>query len=198
MHIPGPSGVLEAELTTTADASGCFAVLCHPHPLYGGSMDDDVVGALEAVLLATGVACLRFNFRGVGESEGGYDGGAGELDDLFAVVAWLRAEHAPPHLWLGGYSFGASVVWRGLAELHPDRALLIAPPTRVMDFGSADPAVPVDAFFGSEDDYVDPEALASRVNVRGHVIDGANHFFGGHLLELEQSISRALGRRGLR
>jgi len=194
MKIPGPSGALEAALTTTADASDCFAVLCHPHPQYGGSMEDSVVGVLEAALLGAGVACVRFNFRGVGASEGRYDGGPGEQDDLIAVVDWLLGEHDPTHLWLGGYSFGASVVWHTLGRLQPERALLVAPPTRVMQFDGADPALPVDTFSGSEDDYVDAQALERLPNVRSHVISGADHFFSGHLLELERSISRALIR----
>jgi hypothetical protein len=194
MKIPGPSGVLEAALTTTADASDCFAVLCHPHPEYGGSMEDSVVGVLEAALLGAGVACVRFNFRGVGASEGRYDGGSGEQEDLIAVVDWLRDEHEPTHLWLGGYSFGASVVWHALDRIEPERALLVAPPTRVTQFEVLDPAVPVDTFSGSDDDYVDLQILERLPSVRSHVIHGADHFFSGHLLELERSISRTLIR----
>ena len=194
MDIPGPVGALEAELTTTADSAGAFAVLCHPHPQYGGNMHDAVLKVLETVLLGSGVACLRFNFRGVGGSDGRYDGNGGEVEDLLAVVAWLRDAHAPRSLVLGGYSFGASIVWQALTEVDAVRALLIAPPTAMMAFEPLANEVPVDIFAGERDEFVDMSALEGLPNARLHPLPGANHFFSGAADALEHSISRALAR----
>ena len=98
--IPGPVGALEARVE--AGGSGRWAILCHPHPLYGGSMHDAVLDTVATVLAEQDVGRVRFNFRGVGASDGQYDEGRGEADDLIAVRDWLATEHAPDELWLGG------------------------------------------------------------------------------------------------
>ena len=177
VNIPGPAGKLEATLTHADAGNGQFAVLCHPHPLYGGNMHDAVLAVLESALVASGRSCLRFNFRGAGLSDGDYSGGEGEAADLEAAIAWLEAEHHPASLVLGGYSFGAHVVWRCLDAARPERVLLIAPPVGLMDFSARTPSAPVDVFSGDDDDYVDLAALASLEGAVTHVIEGANHFF---------------------
>ncbi|MEZ5557383.1 MAG: hypothetical protein R3E86_02385 [Pseudomonadales bacterium] len=156
MDIPGPVGALEADFSAGATPARGHAVLCHPHPLYGGSMHDAVLGCVSDALLSAGVSCLKFNFRGVGASEGRHDGRGGEVEDLGAALAWLLAE--PPDgvpvtsLWLCGYSFGAHVVWQYLARQASGtgrahalassaggrvaRVLLVAPPVGPMAFPS--------------------------------------------------------------
>ena len=178
--IPGPAGALEARVE--AGGSGRWAILCHPHPLYGGSMHDAVLDTVAAVLAERDVGRVRFNFRGVGASDGEYDDGRGEVDDLIAVRDWLAAEHAPEELWLGGYSFGSSVVWRAASRVpEARRIVLIAPPVGAMDFAPPDDALGarVTIVAGTEDPFVDLAAVrqwsAGRCEVR--TVNGADHFF---------------------
>ncbi len=192
MDIPGPAGALEAQLDHSPVASSGFAVLCHPHPQYGGSMHDAVLNTLAGALLADGISCLRFNFRGVGASEGSSSGGTAEADDLLAAVAWLRAEYSPESLWLGGYSFGASMVWQAAAAIDAERLLLIAPPVGLMPFSEQDLSARVDVFAGDRDDYVDFAQLATLRGATVHQLNGADHFFMGFHDELRERISAAI------
>jgi uncharacterized protein len=200
VNIPGPAGALQAQLTistrTASAPAAPWAILCHPHPQYGGNMHDMVLASLEAALLAAGVSCLRFNFRGVGGSEGAYGGGAGEVEDLVAVVNWLQREHSPTQLWLGGYSFGAFVVWQAISRLDPARVLLVAPPVGMMSFEPLAATAAVDIFAGDQDDFVDLQQLASLRGTRQHLLPGADHFFQGQLDELQQRISSVLTATG--
>ena len=180
IHIPGPAGELEAVLTESSNHAGRSAVLCHPHPQYGGSMHDAVLDTAERALLATGTHCLRFNFRGVGASAGSHDGGVGEVDDVAAVVTWLRAERPGDELILGGYSFGAAMAWHALDRIEePARVLLIAPPVGMMDLPSRSLGAPVDVVTGDQDQFVDADVLAGWQGVAVHTIEGADHFFAG-------------------
>ena len=170
LSITGPAGTLEAMLDAPGVAGGKLPILCHPHPLYGGSMHDAVLDLVNQALDAVGVNCLRFNFRGTGESEGKFDGGDGEAEDLLAVVDWAR-EQRIQSLWLGGYSFGAHVLCKALPKIaDPARVLLVAPPNGVMDF--PEPAAPctVDVFAGERDEFVDPVELAEWKGARLHIV----------------------------
>jgi len=193
LDIPGPAGALEARFDATGGAVRGHAVLCHPHPLYGGTMNDAVLDCLAQTLLNNGVSCLRFNFRGVDKSEGSYDGNGGEVEDLCSVVGWLQSEHAGSPLWLGGYSFGASVVWQGLAGMpEPYRVLLVAPPVGSMAFPDRDLNCPVDVFIGDADEFARRDALEAWQGIRRHIIAGGNHFFLNHLDTLRQRIEQAI------
>jgi alpha/beta superfamily hydrolase len=193
LDFPGPAGALEARLDAANGPVRAHAVLCHPHPLYGGTMNDAVLDCLAQTLLGSGVSCLRFNFRGVGNSGGRYDGNGGEVEDLRAAVGWLQSEHSPSQLWLGGYSFGANVVWQCLAGMpEPHRVLLIAPPVGSMSFPELDLSCPVDIFIGDADEYARQDALAAWRGVRAHTIVGANHFFLGQRETLQQRIEQAI------
>lgn len=193
LSLAGPAGAIEAELTG-AD-TGPVAVLCHPHPLYGGSMDDTVLDTVARVLIGRGIAVLRFNFRGVGASAGRHDGGGGEVDDLRAVLGWLAATHPDRPRLLGGYSFGAAVACALLGD--PDtagieRALLVAPPVGRLPVAEPDGRVPVDVFAGEADPFVDRPVLAGWRHARIQLIAGADHFFNGAWSALEQAIRDAL------
>src|SRR5208282_820036 len=96
-----------------------FAVICHPHPLYGGTLDNKVVWALARAFGELGAATIRFNFRGVGKSAGNYDAGVGETADTLAMVAYGRARWPRASLWLAGFSFGGVVALRAAAQAHP-------------------------------------------------------------------------------
>ena len=166
-------------------------MICHPHPLYGGDMDNPVVIRAAEVAQAVGLATLRFNFRGVGASEGSHAGGVGEGDDARAALATL-AERLPAGrpLALGGYSFGAWVAARvAMLEAGGLHALcLIAPPLAMLDFGFARPVAHTLLVAGSRDTYCSAEALralAARLpGAETVVVDGAEHFFFGKLFPL--------------
>ncbi|MCZ6710176.1 MAG: alpha/beta fold hydrolase [Gammaproteobacteria bacterium] len=193
IDVPGPAGVLEAQLSEPPSTGGQYAVLCHPHPQFGGTMHDTVLDILAGALERRGVACLRFNFRGVGASAGEHDGAGGEVDDVLAAVALLQAEYEPTALTLGGYSFGASMVWQALDKLDtPERVLLVAPPVGVMEFNARELDCPVEVFVGDQDQYVEQRALDEWRGVRAHVIGGADHFFSGRWEALDAALNAAL------
>src|SRR2546423_13546714 len=134
--LPGPVGSLEAatNVPESADARAGVAVICHPHPLQGGTMHNKVVTTLERSLRELGLATVVFNFRGTGASDGVFDDGIGETDDLLAVARW--AQHVRPRdaLWLAGFSFGSYVAARAAAQLPVRQMISIAPPVGRWDF----------------------------------------------------------------
>ncbi len=182
MFIQGPAGNIEAQWDQTPDAINT-AVLCHPHPLFGGSMHDGVLQLASLVFNQCGINCLRFNFRGVGGSEGAHDKGVGEIEDLNTVVSWLANERPKQKPWLVGYSFGANVVWQGLKRYRAAQlggVLLIAPPVGRMSFSEFESLpCPVFAVAGDRDDYVDTDAFLAWAQVNTSIISGADHFFSG-------------------
>jgi alpha/beta superfamily hydrolase len=191
--VPVPGGpALEARLALLSGLKGGF-VLCHPHPLYGGDMDNPVVIRAAEVAQAAGYATLRFNFRGVGASEGVHDKGQGEQDDVRAAMAALAAR-LPPGARLGaiGYSFGAHTAARATRP-GPTPLGLIAPPLGMYDWGFLEPgAAPLLLVAGSRDAYCPLEALHRLARATGateRVIEGADHFFFGKLYPLGEAIA---------
>ncbi|MFU8813921.1 MAG: alpha/beta hydrolase [Pseudomonadales bacterium] len=201
MEITGPAGRIDADYQAASATPIAQAVLCHPHPQYGGNMHDAVLDCAATVLLDAGVGVLRFNFRGVGRSAGSYDGGRGELDDLLAAVAWLQQAYPNQPLWLGGYSFGAHVAWQASAAASaaaaaaaaaPQRVLLLAPPIGAMPFPAHQPHCRVDVFAGDSDQFIDQPRLAAWAEADVHLIPGADHFFTGKTAALAEQIREAL------
>ena len=178
------------------DAPKGGLVVCHPHPLYGGEMENPVVVRAVEVGWEQGLSTLRFNFRGVGRSEGTHAAGVGERDDARAAImhlaAWLPAE-AP--LGLAGYSFGASVAAAVPATDPPVAALaLIAPPLGMVDVAApVAPGRPTLVVAGTRDQYCPVEALeafARRIpGARSAIIEGADHFFFGKLFPLGEALA---------
>jgi hypothetical protein len=177
------------------------AVVCHPHPMYGGSMHNNVVDAILAALWQAGYATLRFNFRGVGESEGEHDGGPGEVDDALAAMSYLLAL---PGVRKGdaamtGYSFGAMVALSaGYERAEISRIVAVALPLAMAEARVPDGAFkPVLLVSGDRDSYspvAGLQALASRTggSARLEIIAGADHFFGGREAELSRVIAAAI------
>ena len=124
--LPGPAGQLEV-MTSSAEQPirhpTAIAVICHPHPLFGGTMHNKVIYTLARCFNSMGLASVRFNFRGVGLSQGVYDNGIGETDDLLAVLTWLKQSCPESVIWLAGFSFGAYVAARA-AKVWPAKQLI--------------------------------------------------------------------------
>lgn len=187
IFIDGPEGRLEARLDAPV-APVTLAILCHPHPLYGGNMHDQILGILADALIRRDVATVRFNFRGVGTSEGQFSGAGGEVEDLIAVIQWTRESYPEAQLTLGGYSFGAATVLSALAGSGATRALLIALPAGRRSLAEPDGSIPVDVFAGDEDEFLDLSALTKVPHLNVHRIDGADHFFTGRWEVLRAAI----------
>jgi uncharacterized protein len=197
LTITGPSGPLEARLEFPEGEGGTprvFGVACHPHPLYGGTMDNKVTHVIARSMMECGAPAFRFNFRGAGTSAGKFDNGRGEADDLAAVVAEGRRRFPGAALWLGGFSFGAFVALRGAETLAPEKLVAVAPPVARFELGSvANPDCDWMLAQGDQDDVVPPEAVLAWAaeqprKPRLHVVAGAGHFFHGKLHELKPLI----------
>jgi alpha/beta superfamily hydrolase len=194
---------LEALIARPGSTVEHGAVICHPHPLYGGSMFNNVVESALEAMWRLGWATLRFNFRGVGGSEGAHGGGSGEVDDAVAAVHFLASELAlaPRTIALAGYSFGAMAAMKAASSLSELSALiLIALPLR-MAAGDAlnKMEVPVILAAGDFDDYCPPRqleglqrSLGSRAQLK--IIGGADHFFGGYEAQLVEALEVMLRR----
>ena len=164
LFLDGPAGRIEAALDAPdaeVPARPLLVIVCHPLPTEGGTMHNKVVTMAARALRESGATTLRFNFRGVGQSEGRFDDGDGELDDLRAVAAWARTQHPDKALWLAGVSFGAFVSLRLAVELQAAAVISIAPPVgRSWDFSAIDiPSVPWLVVQGDADEVVDPQAV---------------------------------------
>ena len=204
LTIPGPAGTLEALLDEPATESSpeAVAVVCHPHPLYGGTMTNKVVYSLAKAFNEAGAAAVRFNYRGVGASTGTYDDGNGETDDALAVLEWAAQRWPGAKLCLGGFSFGGAVAIRAAAAREVTRLVTIAPAIRkiTVDEGSL-PQCPWLIVQGDRDELVDPNDIQqwaqglsrkSSQPPRLVVLPGVEHFFHGRLNDLRQAVARWL------
>jgi alpha/beta superfamily hydrolase len=205
LSIAGPGGRLEARLEFPDEVTAeprVFGVACHPHPLYGGTMDNKVTHVLARAMTECGAPAFRFNFRGVGASAGAFDNGRGESDDLAAVVAEGRRRFPGAALWLGGFSFGAFVALSAAKRSGPVKLVAVAPPVARFELGSvAHPDCDWMLAQGDADDVVPPEAVLAWAaeqprKPRLHVLHGAGHFFHGKLHELKPLVLDFLQEMG--
>jgi alpha/beta superfamily hydrolase len=195
VSIHGPAGSLEALLEVPqVPALAGFAVVCHPHPLFGGTMQNKVVHTLARACQEYGLATLRFNFRGVGASAGSYDEGRGEIEDALAVVAWGHERWPDAPLTLAGFSFGAMVALGAAARSTPSTLITVAPAVSRPEFGHVvKPACPWLIVQGDRDELVDirdVRAFAERFDPPPilAVMPGAEHFFHGRLTPLRDQV----------
>jgi uncharacterized protein len=195
--LAGPAGALECALDAPAGAPGGVAVICHPHPVHGGTMDNKVVITLARAFLQIGWRTVRFNFRGAGGSEGAWDEGRGEIDDAMAVIDAEREADEP--FMLAGFSFGAYVAAAAATRLpdrdKPQRMVLVGPSTQkqamdpvpadtIVVHGEADEVVPLAATL----DWARPQSLPIIV------LPGVGHFFHGQLSLLKNLVVQQLQR----
>jgi alpha/beta superfamily hydrolase len=196
--IQGPAGALEAIAEDPEVAGSSYAVVCHPHPLFGGTMDNKVVTTVARALQETGISTVRFNFRGVGASTGAYDQGVGETADADAVAAWGAERWPGRDLVIAGFSFGAYVALRLAQQRLPRHLITIAPALELFDaFGMAVPRCPWLVVQGDADDVVDAAAVVDWVKgldpkPRLVVLPGVGHFFHGRLRELRDAVVDAI------
>lgn len=193
--IDGPAGRLEAMLETPQDGPpAASAVICHPHPEHGGTMHNKVVHTLARAFVSHRFRTLRFNFRGVGASEGAYDESKGEFDDALAAVQWMRNEAEQSPLWLGGFSFGAAIAVRVAVTARPDGLVSVAPAvSRFAGNLDRQPDCPWLIVQGDEDELVDVDETIEWVNglepgPELRIFPGADHFFHGRIVELRQAV----------
>lgn len=196
-HLTLEAGEVTLEARFIPGTKSAAAVITHPHPLYGGSMDNNVVWTATRAFGDRGWATLRFNFRGVGQSTGTYGEGIGEVADLFAAVSYLKSRQVGL-CFVVGYSFGAAVAARALREgLEAAGAILIAPPIAFMDLGFLPRTPGIRLIIVGDEDALCPlrdlQALLAEgpEGVALRIVPGADHFFGGRERDLYAALTAA-------
>jgi uncharacterized protein len=190
LSIPGPAGALEIALNVPPAAPRGIALVAHPHPQQGGTLNNKVVQTLAKTFAALGYAATRFNFRGVAGSAGVFDGGVGETDDALAALAYAKQEFGELPVVLAGFSFGSFVQTRVAQTITAERMVLVGP--AVGRF--AVQTVPADTIVihGEQDDVVplaDVLSWARPQQLPVIVFPGCGHFFHGRLLQLQSVIA---------
>ena len=197
----GPDGRLEGRYHKSTIKDAPIAVVLHPHPLHGGNMNNRVVYTLYTAFADSGFSVLRFNFRGVGRSQGSYDSGAGELSDAAYAFDWLQQVNTTSNLcWIGGYSFGALIAMQLMMRRPEIEGFVsVAPPADSEDFSFLAPCPSSGTIIHGEDDTNVPvesvKKLASKldgqknISVRFQSIKGTDHFFKDKIEEISSAAS---------
>lgn len=202
--VDGPAGALQVAISRPDAQSRGLALVCHPHPQHGGTKDNKVVTMLARAANEAGFAAVRFNFRGVGESQGEYDRGRGETDDARAVLDWALSASGAPLRLIAGFSFGAAVALRLAGDNPPPALVTVGLPVEYFESALPWPGPRPDtrwlALYGSEDDVIDARgaiqtlrALEPRPQIT--VMEGAGHFLHGRLTELRTHVKRFLSEQ---
>jgi len=202
----GPEGRLEGRYHHSPKANGPIALVLHPHPLHGGTMNNKVTYALYQTFVKRGFSVLRFNFRGVGRSQGQFDSGIGEMSDAAAALDWMQT-HTPniSTCWIGGFSFGAWIAMQ-LMMRRPEigRFISISPPAEDCDFTFLAPCPSSGQIIHGEKDEVVPkdsvDKLAAKISSQKNitidydVIPGADHFFSKDMDTLNSLVGNYLDK----
>ena len=204
---PGPEGRLEGRFSPGPRPRAPVAMILHPHSQGGGTMNDRIVQMMYRNFVDRGFATLRFNFRGVGKSQGSFDNGIGELSDAAAALDWVQSIHPEASVtWIGGVSFGALIGMQLLMRRPEIRGFIsVAPPANMYDFSFLAPC-PASGIFiqGTADTVVQPVSvtkLVEKLRTQKHItihhdeIPRANHFFENELDELRASMDKYLDFR---
>lgn len=205
--IPGPEGRIEARYHHQAEKGSPVAVVLHPHPLYGGTMNNKIVYQLYQSFARAGFSVMRFNFRGVGRSQGKFDDGLGEMSDAASALDWVQQQNdGAQHCWIAGFSFGA---WIGLQLLmrRPEinGFIGISPPANMYDFGFLSPCPSHGLILqGDRDDIVQESAVSQLVDkLKGQkgltidyeVVAGADHYYRNNMEEMIGHVDDYIARK---
>lgn len=196
----GPEGRLEGRYHHSKVDNAPIALVLHPHPQHGGTMNNKVVYHLYHTFAKRGFSVLRFNFRGVGRSQGSFDNGQGELSDAASALDWMqRLNPNAASCWVAGFSFGAWISMQLLMR-RPEIAgfVAVSPPANIYDFSFLAPCPSSGLIVHGKSDDVVPEAAAQKlatklqaqknIEIRYTAIPGANHFFSGHIDPLSEAV----------
>ncbi|MBM3581206.1 MAG: alpha/beta hydrolase [Alphaproteobacteria bacterium] len=202
----GPDGRIEGRYQHAKTPNAPIALVLHPHPQYGGTMNNKVVYALYQTFVAKGFSALRFNFRGVGRSQGQFDNGQGELSDAASSLDWLQAQNPnTPACWIAGFSFGAWIAMQ-LMMRRPEIGgfISVAPPASIYDFSFLAPCPASGLIVHGDKDELVPLAAVNKlaqklsaqknIKIDYRVIEGADHFFASHGDNLNQIVETYLAR----
>lgn len=201
VFISGPSGNLEAIIAPpVAESAPIVTIICHPHPLYGGTMNNKVVTTVARAMYDLGLWSLRFNFRGIGASQGVYGNGHGEVEDLLAVIDWVQQHFPKYNIWLAGFSFGAYIAMEGAARVGDaiQQLITIAPAVTHFEFHhGAKIHCPWLLLMGEADEIVAVGEVKKWVkkqpaHIKTIYFDGVSHFFHGFLSNLREQLKVAL------
>lgn len=201
LRIPGPGGALQAIVEEPSGVTPqYFAVLCHLHPLHGGTMTNKIIHILARTFNECGVPTVRFNYRGVGESEGTYDNGVGETDDAMAVINWGHERWPNTQLWLAGVSFGGGVALRAALRTDVSRLIMVAPAAAREAPPAQLPQCPWLIVQGDADDVIPAGMVIEWVNhlqppPELKLLSGVGHYFHGRLNELRDVVREWLSRQ---
>jgi uncharacterized protein len=205
--INGPAGRLEARYHHEGRRDAPIAMILHPHPQYGGTMNNQVVYAMYYAFVERGFSTIRFNFRGVGKSQGIFDNGPGELSDAASVLDWLQLQNPDSSCcWITGFSFGTWIAMQLLMRRpEVDSFICIAPPANLYDFSFLAPCPSSGLLINGDKDKVVPTASVADMSVKTKVqrgiklehavVPGANHFFQDKIEDLVKMCGEYVDRR---
>jgi alpha/beta superfamily hydrolase len=193
--ISGPAGQLEAVVAEISPTKNpIIGIICHPHPLHGGTMHNKVVSTLSRTFRELGITSLRFNYRGVGKSGGSFAEGSGETEDTLAVIEWAKEQWPQANIWLAGFSFGAYVSLRAATIANNISQLIsIAPAVNHADFSHLHPKCPWLLVIAEKDTIVPADEIKKWIKTLQPPPDiltfsEATHFFDGQLVTLRQQL----------
>ncbi|MEM9964477.1 MAG: alpha/beta hydrolase [Asticcacaulis sp.] len=205
--LAGAAGRIEARYTAGKTENAPIALILHPHPKAGGHMNNPVTVQLFHLFMTRGFSVLRFNFRGVGKSQGEFDSGIGELADAATALDWLQAKNpTASQFWVAGYSFGAYIGMQLLMRRpETDGFISVSPPTNAYDFSFLAPCPASGLFLHGANDTIVPPPEVDRVVAKlrsqkgiiidHELVDNANHFWNDQLSEVEYHVGSYLDRR---
>ena len=204
---PGPDGRLEGRFHPQKEKDAPVAIILHPHPQFGGTMNNKVVYELHYIFHRLGFSVLRFNFRGVGRSQGEFDQGIGELSDAASALDWLQSQKPDAKItFIAGFSFGA---WIGMQLLmrRPEASgfISVAPPANMYDFSFLAPCPSSGLIINGDADKIAPmddtlklvEKLKTQkgIEITHEVISGGNHFFDNHMDQMVETVEGYVKQR---
>jgi alpha/beta superfamily hydrolase len=198
LFISGPAGRQELLISSPAESRKISCIICHPHPVHGGTMHNKVVYMLAATVEALNVKTVRFNFRGVQKSEGEFDHGVGECDDLLNVVKWVSASYPDDDIWLAGFSFGAYIAIKASQLCKAQRLVAVAPPVGQLYFQHLPQITcPWILVQGGQDEVIDSTRVMAWAEAqvpppKSIFIPDAGHFFHGQLVMLKDLLLQEL------